>query len=190
MSDFVSRSERQHKEREQTDHKNSKRSSSAFDWIKAVVIALLLAIVIRGFFFEPTYVQGPSMLNTMKTGDKVLINKFIYRLKNPERSEIIVFHTTSDKDLIKRVIGLPGDTIQVKQNKVYINGKLSPEQYLASFVQTSTFPLTKVPSNHLFVMGDNRQDSFDSREFGTIPIDQVVGRAEVIYWPFSEWKLL
>ncbi|MCH5584983.1 signal peptidase I [Shimazuella sp. AN120528] len=191
MSEFMSRSERQRKERlERRKQKRYKRSSNAFDWVKAVVIALVVAVIIRGFFLEPTYVQGPSMLNTMRTGDKIIINKLVYWFTSPARGEIIVFHSKEDRDLIKRVIGLPGDTIQVKNNHVYINGKILSEPYLTYSTQTSTIPLIKIPSNHLFVMGDNRENSTDSRELGPIPIDQIIGRAEFIYWPISEWKLL
>jgi signal peptidase I len=191
MSEFISRSERQRRERlERQRKKRKKSSSSAFDWVKAVIVALILAVVIRGFILEPTYVQGPSMLNTMKTGDKVIINKLIYRFKSPARGEIIVFHTPQDRDLIKRVIGLPGETIQVKNYRVYINGKLLQEPYLNFSTQTSTVPPTKIAANHLFVMGDNRLNSTDSRELGPIPIDEIIGRAEFIYWPISEWKTL
>ncbi|MXQ53205.1 signal peptidase I [Shimazuella alba] len=191
MGEFVSRSERQRKERlERKRQKNDNRSPSAFDWVKAIVVALILAVVIRGFFLEPTYVQGPSMLNTMQTGDKVIINKLIYRFKSPARGEIIVFHTQGEKDLIKRIIGLPGETIQVKNSRVYINGKMLSEPYLSFSTQTSTVPPTKIAAGHLFVMGDNRANSADSRDLGPIPIDQIVGRAEFIYWPISKWKSL
>jgi signal peptidase I len=191
MSEFISRSERQQRERlERKKNKKGDRSSSAFDWVKAIVVALLLAVVIRGFVLEPTYVQGPSMLNTMKTGDKVIINKLIYRFVAPARGDVIVFHSSEERDLIKRVIGLPGETIQVKNNHVYINGKMLAEPYLTFSKQTSTVPLIKIPDNQLFVMGDNRENSMDSRELGTIPINQIIGRAEFIYWPISEWKSL
>ncbi len=188
MSDFVPRSQRQRKEREKSKRSNNNRLPSKFDWLKAVVVALLLAIIVRGFFLEPTYVEGPSMQNTLKTGDKVLVNKFIYDLKDPERGEIIVFHSVEDKDLIKRIIALPGDTIEVKQNHVYINGKNIAEPYLASAITTSSFRSTKIPANHVFVMGDNRENSTDSRVLGPVAMDQVVGRAEVVYWPLSAWK--
>lgn len=191
MSEFIPRSERQRRERlERKRRKRDTRSSSAFDWVKAIVIALIVAVVIRGFFLEPTYVQGPSMLNTMKTGDKIIINKLIYWFTSPARGEVIVFHSIEGRDLIKRVIGLPGETIQVKDNHVYINGKILSEPYLTFSTQTSTIPPTKIAANHLFVMGDNRENSTDSRELGSIPIDQIIGRAEFIYWPVSEWKFL
>jgi signal peptidase I len=191
MGEFISRSERQRKERlERRKQKRDKRSSSAFDWVKAIVIALIVAVIIRGFFLEPTYVQGPSMLNTMKTGDKIIINKLIYWFKSPARGEVIVFHSKEDRDLIKRVIALPGDTIQVKNNHVYINGKILSEPYLTFSTQTSTIPPTKIAADHLFVMGDNRENSTDSRELGPISVDQILGRAEFIYWPVSEWKFL
>lgn len=188
MGEFVPRSQRQREEHQQEKEDKKKRLPSKFDWLKAVVVALLLAIVIRGFFLEPTYVEGPSMQNTLKTGNKVLINKLVYDWKDPQRGEIIVFHSIENKDLIKRIIGLPGETISVKQNHVYINGKMIAEPYLASNTQTSDFPATKIPAGHLFVMGDNRVDSTDSRELGPVSISQVVGRADVVYWPVSAWK--
>jgi signal peptidase I len=188
MSEFISRSERQRRERLERKQQERK-SSGAFDWLKVIIIALILAVVLRGFMLEPTYVQGPSMLTTMKTGDRIIINKLIYRFTTPARGEIIVFHTP-EEDLIKRVIALPGETIEAKNGRVYVNGKILSEPYLSPTTQTSNIPQTKVPAGHLFVMGDNRANSMDSRELGPIALDQIVGRAELIYWPIAEWKQL
>ena len=189
MSEFISRSERQQREQLEKKKQKGDKSSSAFDWVKAVVIALLLAAVIRGFFLEPTYVQGPSMLNTMKTGDKVIINKLIYRFKSPARGEVIVFHTQVDRDLIKRVIGLPGDTIQVKNSRIYINDKLLPEPYLNFSTQTSTVPPTKISANHVFVMGDNRENSTDSRELGPFRSIRSSGEQSLFIGQFQSGSL-
>jgi signal peptidase I len=188
MSEFISRSERQRRERLERKQQR-RRSADAFDWLKVVIIALILAVVLRGFMLEPTYVQGPSMLTTMKTGDRIIINKLIYRFTTPARGEIIVFHTPKE-DLIKRVIALPGETIEAKNGRVYVDGKLLSEPYLSPNTKTTSIPRTKIPAGHWFVMGDNRINSMDSRDLGPVAFDQIVGRAELIYWPIKEWKQL
>lgn len=176
--------------------------SESWEWLKAVLIALLLAFLIRYFLFAPIVVDGQSMMPTLQDSDRLIVNKIGYTISKPERFDIIVFHATLEKDYIKRVIGLPGDTIIYENDALYLNGEPVEESYLAEYQKNAySLPLTGdftledftgskvVPEGHLFVLGDNRQHSKDSRHIGFIPYDSVVGSASVIFWPFSEIRI-
>jgi signal peptidase I len=136
-------------------------------------------------------VDGFSMKPTLQDGEFVLVNRLAYRLGQPQRGDIIVFHFPLDpasQDLIKRVIGLPGDIITVRGGVVEVNGQPLREPYIAAA------PLYagewKVPPDELFVLGDNRNDSSDSHAWGMLPYKEIVGKALFIYWPFPEWKMI
>ncbi|MPZ73975.1 MAG: signal peptidase I [Nitriliruptorales bacterium] len=176
-----------------------------------VVVALLLAFVIKTFLVQAFYIPSGSMIPSLQIGDRVLVEKLSYRMREPERGEIIVFQRPgseaaragvrgqlrsfleglglaqpdADIDLIKRVIGLPGETVRVRKGVVFVDGKPLPEEYAQP--ETRSFPRTKVPAGELFMMGDNRMNSQDSRfpELGTIPLRNVVGRSFVILWPLG-----
>ncbi|RAL26183.1 signal peptidase I [Thermoflavimicrobium daqui] len=169
--------------------KKLQRDSNKFrpkDWLQAIGIAILLSIIVRFVVFEPSVVLGPSMEKTMVTGDLVMVNKLIYKIRDPKHGEIIVFHTDKQKDFIKRVIALPGETVEAKNNTVLVNGKAIDEPYLKN-TQTLDFTPVTVPPKHVFVLGDNRTNSTDSRnkDVGPVSIDKIVGRADFIYWPIS-----
>ena len=164
-----------------------KRASK--EWIMAIVSAVILSLVIRTFLFTPYVVHGESMLPTFKGKELLIVNKFVYELKDPEYNDIIVFHTSEQRDFIKRIIGLPNDEIMIKDGKVFRNGKVVDEPYLAEPINGS-MPPTIVPEGKLFVLGDNRNHSRDSRQIGVIDMNEVVGRADVIILPFREFKLL
>ncbi|MDQ0253734.1 signal peptidase I [Evansella vedderi] len=177
--------------------------SESWEWIKAVAVALILAIVIRYFFFAPIVVDGQSMMPTLEHNDRMIVNKIGYTIGEPERFDIIVFHAPQNKDYIKRVIGLPGDTLYYKDDVLYINGEPVEEPYLDEFKATATrLPYTgdftlkeetgydRVPEGHVFVLGDNRQHSKDSRHIGVIPYEEVVGKANLVFWPFSEMRIV
>lgn len=172
--------------------RRNRKKSFSLDWIFVIVIAIFFSMGIRLFAYEPFDVIGPSMQPTMQSGDLVFVNKWIYRLKQPERGDIIVFHAIEEKDYIKRVIALPGETVEIKNQQLKINGKVIPEIYLPPNTQTADFTQRKVPRGSIFVMGDNRQNSRDSRdpELGPISMNQLVGRVEWIYWPISDWKIM
>jgi signal peptidase I len=174
-----------------------------------VVVALLLAFLIKTFLVQAFYIPSGSMIPTLAIGDRVLVEKVSYRFREPERGEIIVFQRPgseraragasgqlrsfleglglaqpdADIDLIKRVIGLPGEKVRVRKGVVFVNGKRLDESYAQP--ETRSFPTTVVPKGQLFMMGDNRMNSQDSRfpELGTVPLRNVVGRAFVILWP-------
>ena len=183
-----------------------------------LLVAFLLALLIKTFLVQAFYIPSASMENTLLVGDRVLVNKLVYRFHPPRRGDIIVFEdptptaephrnpvsafvhwlteglgvtSNPEKDFIKRVIALPGETIEINEGKVFINGKQLNEPYLNPIPDLSSFGPEKVPPGRLFVMGDNRANSNDSRRgLGTIPYDKVVGRAFVIIWPPSRVQWL
>jgi signal peptidase I len=163
-------------------------SKKAWDWVQAIGIALILSIVIRFFVFEPFNVSGPSMERTMYTGNLVLVNKFIYHLRDPKPGEIIVFHTFQQKDYIKRIVGVAGDKVEAVDNRLLINEKVVEEPYINQGMITRDFDKVIVPPGHVFVLGDNRLNSEDSRSplIGPVPLKQIVGRADLIYWPIQK----
>ncbi|NGQ93911.1 signal peptidase I [Brevibacillus sp. SYP-B805] len=172
--------------------------NEAWEWIKALGIAIVLAVLIRSFLFAPFIVEGESMETTLHNAEKLVVNKAIYYLEKPKRGDIIVFHAEPKKDYIKRVIGVGGDTIQVKDDVLYINGKRVDEPYLAQNreeAKAQGVPLTEdfgpvtVPEGQLFVMGDNRLNSHDSRAIGPVSLDKVVGRSEFVFWPYDHIRM-
>ncbi|MDY0405901.1 signal peptidase I [Virgibacillus sp. 179-BFC.A HS] len=110
--------------------KKKRKKNEWLDWIKAIVIAFIIAFVVRKFLFTPIIVDGPSMMPTLHDRDQMIVNKFLYRFETPERFDVVVFHATQKKDFIKRVIGLPGEHVAVKDNILYINGKKVEEPFL------------------------------------------------------------
>jgi signal peptidase I len=164
--------------------------NEAWEWLQALVIAVVLALIIRYFIFEPFNVSGPSMMNTLHDGDFVLVNKIVYQYRMPKRGEVIVFEAPGHKDYIKRVIAVENDTIEAQNGVVRVNGHSINEPYLADGTHTSEIKLQKVPKGHVFVMGDNRTNSSDSRELGPISVDKIVGRADVVFWPLNDFRVL
>ncbi|AOH56160.1 signal peptidase I [Peribacillus muralis] len=175
-----------------------------FSWIKAILIAVILAFLIRTYIFAPIVVDGESMMPTLQDHERIVLTKFGTNIDSIDRFDIVVFHATVDKDYIKRVIGLPGDHIEYKDDTLYINGKAYEEPYLDQYKKQMAggMPLTEsfkleditggmtVPDDQLFLMGDNRQNSLDSREIGTISVDEIVGKANLVYWPIKEIKIV
>ncbi|SIS47615.1 signal peptidase I [Salimicrobium flavidum] len=166
--------------------------------IRTVILAVLVAIVFRAYFFASYVVEGESMEPTLYDGNLLMVNKVLYDWTDVHRQDIIVFHYNNEDDYVKRVIGLPGDHIAVKDDRLYVNGEFVEEDYLDELrpndgrVFTNDFTLEgvtgriEVPEGELFVMGDNRRDSLDSRSFGFIDIQSIVGKVEVRYWPMSQ----
>jgi signal peptidase I len=170
-----------------------------FDWLVVIAVALLVAFVVRTFVIAHFVVEGESMYSTLDTNDRVFVNKLSYRLHDPNRGDVVVLHQVtgaSERDLIKRVIGLPGETVEVRNCTVLIDGRVLNEPYLDPAVVTTTdcggdYALDGVvPDDHVFVMGDNRGGSQDSRVIGPISEDDLVGRAFVVFWPQSHWQWL
>ena len=190
-------------------HRHRRGLAGLLEMWGLILLALALAFVIKTFLLQAFYIPSGSMIPTLEIGDRVLVEKVAFRFREPERGEIIVFQRpgaedaragvsgqvrsfleglglvqpNADIDLIKRVIGLPGETVEVRKGVVLINGRPLSEPYARP--ETRSFPPTVVPEDELFMMGDNRMNSQDSRfpELGTVPIDNVIGRAFVILWP-------
>jgi signal peptidase I len=159
------------------------------DLFETVGLAVILFLIINTLSAR-VRVDGFSMLPTLHDGEFVLVNKLAYRIGSPTRGDIIVFQSTTEKDLdlIKRVIGLPGDHIVIGGDKVTINGQTLTEPYIAAAPSYSGD--WNVPNGYLFVLGDNRNDSSDSHAWGFLPIQNVVGKALLIYWPPNEWAMV
>jgi signal peptidase I len=175
------------------------------DWVVVVGVALFVAIMVRTFLLAHFVVEGESMLSTLHTGDRVFVNKLSYRLHDPRRGDVVVLHEltgASERDLIKRVIALEGESIEIRNCEVFIdedpNDAAPPKQliepYLDPQVVSGTswceYGPTVVPKDDVFVMGDNRPGSSDSRTLGPIPIHDIVGRAFVVFWPKAHWQWL
>lgn len=168
---------------------------NAIEWAVVLVGAVLLALILRAVLLQAFWIPSPSMESTLLVKDRVLVNKISYRLHDINRGDVIVFRRTDaeiannpelPRDVIKRVIGLSGETVAVKDNVVTIDGVTLLEPYLDEGVVTSDFGPEVVPEGHVFVMGDNRELSLDSRfETGPIAHDRVVGRAFFLFWPLD-----
>lgn len=161
----------------------------ALDIIETLVLAVVLFLGINAVSAR-VRVDGFSMIPTLKDGEFVLVSKLNYKFVTVERGDIIVFHFPMDpeQELIKRVIGLPGDTIGVQNGQVSVNGQVLDEPYIAATPAYSGE--WQVPDGQLFVLGDNRNDSSNSHSWGFLPFEKVVGKAVVIYWPPTLWELI
>lgn len=177
------------------------------EWVVVIGVALGIALLVRGFLLQQFYISGPSMESTMFQDNRVLVNKLSYRLHDIGRGDVVVFdRITTDgevvqhDDLIKRVIGLPGETIEIRECVVFIDGEELPEPYLNEYdvqqinlddrCRVPELEPTVVSKDHIFVMGDNRPQSFDSRMFGEIETELVVGRAFSLIWPLRDARWL
>ena len=163
------------------------------DWLVSIVIAVVIAFLVRTFVVEPYMVEGPSMLPSLKTSERLLVNKFIYVMGRPQKGEIVVFRYPRDpsRDFIKRVIAVGGDSIEIRDGRVYVNNSLQEERYILEKFRGS-YSRTIVPLDHVFVMGDNRNNSEDSRysDVGFVPLGMIKGKAMVVFWPVAGWRLL
>ena len=187
-----------------------RKKSSLRENVEAILIAVVLALFIRTFIVQAFKIPSGSMMNTLLVGDHILVNKFIYGVKipftdgknlipifDPQRRDIVVFKYPEDpaKDFIKRVVGVAGDIIEVKDKELYVNGSLQieneyaihqdPRIIPAKYTERDNFGPVTVPENSLFVMGDNRDNSHDSRFWGFVDLKAVRGKAFIIYWSWN-----
>ena len=154
--------------------------------IQLIIILALVFGFVRPFVMEAFWIPSGSMIPTLEIGDRVFVNKFTYRFTEPQRGDIIVFQSVddSDEDLIKRIVGVPRDKIAVRDGKLFVNGEPQKEPYTNKKIpDNSSFTKATVPKNHVFVMGDNRANSADSRVFGPLPEKNIEGEAFLRFWP-------
>lgn len=180
--------------------KTKKEKNELWEWTKALIIAFAISVLIRYFLFTPIVVDGDSMMPTLVDGDRMIVNK----LGDLERFDIVVFHAPEGKDYIKRVIGLPGDYIEYKDDQLYINGEPIDEPYLDEYKSqltegtlTQDFTLQDIdptidviPEGYVFVMGDNRRYSKDSRHIGIVSEEKIIGKTNIVFWPLSEMQVV
>jgi signal peptidase I len=181
--------------------KKSSPARTAIEWVLVLAGALLVAFCVRTFLLAAFYIPSASMVSTLEEGDRVLVNKLSYRLHDVNRGDIVVFERPPSEpdngivDYIKRVIALPGETVGAVDNQLYITGtdgqrRPLEEGYLDEGTVTLDFGPEVVPAGHVFVMGDNRAVSIDSRSFGAIPESSIVGRAFLRFWPLTHLGFL
>jgi len=162
-------------------------------WTRDLAVALGLALVIIVFLYQPVKVEGTSMAPLLSDQERIFINKFIYRFEPIERGDVVVFWYPLDrsKSFIKRVIGLPGDTIEIRSGHLYVNDKELSEPYVPSFyLDGSSYTARQIPADEYFVMGDHRDSSNDSRMFGPVPRPYIYGKAVFAYWPMGHFGSL
>jgi signal peptidase I len=158
-------------------------------WVRDLIISVVVSFFIITFLYQPVKVEGTSMAPRLHDQDRLFINKFAYNFEKIERDDVVVFYYPRDiqKSYIKRVIGLPGDTIRIQDGEVFVNGKAIDEPYVPDrFRDVRSMDAYKVPTGEYFVMGDHRSISSDSRDFGPVERKLIYGKAAFVYWPREE----
>jgi signal peptidase I len=167
--------------------------------LKILIAAVILALVIRTFVAEPRFIPSASMLPTLELGDRLVVEKISYKLHPPAYADIVVFAVPpqlqaegyqADQAFIKRAIGLPGDRISLKNGRVYRNDIALPEPYVTTTPKPEDINNITIPANEIFVMGDNRNNSNDSRYWGTLPMQNLIGKAVWRFFPLTRWGKL
>jgi signal peptidase I len=177
---------------ERKEGPTAKKGGGFLEFVVILLVAFALVFgVVRPFVLEAFYIPSESMVPTLLVGDRVFVNKFVYRFIEPQRGDIIVFQSVEgeEEDLIKRVIGVPGDRVVVRNGVLYVNGEPQEESYIRDDRPLDRGPNgpTRVRKGEVFVMGDNRANSRDSRYFGPVPTENIEGEAFVIFWP--PWRI-
>jgi signal peptidase I len=158
-------------------------------WLRDLILSLLLAFIVIVFLYQPVQVEGTSMMPRLTNHERIFINKFVYRFEPIQRGDIVVFWYPLDptKSYIKRVVGLPGEAVSIRDGRVYVNSKELQQQYVpASYLDHQNYPATVVEANHYFVLGDHRESSNDSRVWGSVDRKYIYGKAVFVYWPVSQ----
>ncbi len=175
------------------------------EWIVAIAVALALIFAIKTFVGKPYTIKGDSMDPTLKDSERVMVNIIGYKIGGVKKGNVIVFHANNTDDYVKRVIGIPGDSVEYKNDTLYVNGKKQQEpylnynekrkqiEYITGTFKTKDLPNANpksnvIPKGKYLVLGDNREVSKDSRSFGLIDKDQIVGKVSFRFWPFNEFK--
>jgi signal peptidase I len=187
------------------------RRGRLFDYGLVAVVAIVLALAVQAYAIKPYRIPSASMAGTLRPGDRVLVNRVVYHLRDPERGDVLVFQFPKDRKVvfIKRIVGVPGDVLRVEQGRLYVNGKRCSEPYVhrtggqldptlaMAPIDGSALPKPwslassyRVPTGSYFVMGDNRVNSDDSRDWGVVPRNAVIGEGFFLYWPPRHWSSL
>lgn len=151
-----------------------------------VAVAFAIAFLLKTFVVQPFYIPSGSMEPTLEPGDRILVNRFVYRFQEPRPGDVVVFiapHDPASRDFIKRVVAVGGQSVEVRAGELYVDGKKLREPYVAQVPDRSSYGPVRVPADAVFVMGDNRTNSSDSRVFGPLASEDIVGKAFLIYWP-------
>lgn len=162
-------------------------------WARDIFISIVIAAVVIVFFYQPVKVEGTSMMPWLEDQQRIFVNKFVYRFEEVRRGDIVVFRFPLDpsKSYIKRVIGLPGDVVEIKEGELSINGERYDEPYVpGEYHDRGTYPPVGVPAGHYYVLGDHRNTSNDSRSGWTVRRDYVIGKAVFAYWPPQRFGVL
>jgi signal peptidase I len=177
---------------EQPAKTKAKGKSAIREIFESVAIAILLAILIRMFVFQPFYIPSESMVPSLQVGDRIIVSKLNYHFSEPQRGDVMVFKFPLDpsRDFVKRTIGIGGESLAIRDSNLYINGRQVQEDYLPAGLTFADFGPEPVPVGSYFMMGDNRNNSDDSRVWGALPEENIIGKAVLIYWPLNRIRLL
>jgi len=162
-------------------------------WVRDLLLMICFAVVVIVFLYQPVKVEGTSMAPLISDQERIFINKLVYRFEPISRGDVVVFWYPNDrtKSFIKRVVGLPGETVEIRQGHVYVNGQSLDEPYiLPAYLDSYNYPAFRVPAHQYFVMGDHRDSSNDSRMFGPVPSEYIYGKAVFAYWPMDHFGSL
>lgn len=182
---------------EAEEARSASKLRGALEWVLVIVGALVAALLIKTFLFQAFFIPSGSMEPTLQIGDRVLVNKLSYKFGEIERGDLVVFSrpdipaesAAAVRDLIKRVIALPGETIEAREGEIWVDDRRISEPYLPRGTLSENLPRQVVPPGKIWVMGDNRTNSRDSRVLGPIDADTVHGRAFVRIWPLGAFEL-
>ncbi len=169
--------------------------TSTLFWFRDLMLSVVIAVVVILFLYQPVKVEGTSMMPSLIDQERIFINKFLYKfgIGDVQRGDMVVFYYPADpsKSYIKRVIGLPGDTVAVEDGVVFVNGKRLEEGYVPDeYRDRQSMPLIRVPADQYFVLGDHRSSSNDSRAWGPVPRPYIYGKAVFVYWPIEKMGIL
>ncbi len=173
--------------------RSSEKPRSVLGTVVEIVIivaaAFAIAMLVQLFLVKPFTIPSVSMEPTLMVGDRVLVNRLTYHFRDPKRGDVVVFRSPiQDENLIKRIVAVGGDTVEVKDGALYLNGQRQVEPELKDQTIDGVFPATTIPAGDVFMMGDNRNDSEDGRVFGPVSTKAIVGKAFVVYWPIRRWR--
>jgi signal peptidase I len=181
---------------EQSPETSKRKKPSITGTIVEIVViiaaAFAIALLVQAFLMKPFTIHQVSMRPTLEEGDRILLNRLSYRFRAEARGDIVVLHSpiNVDEDLVKRIVAIENDRVAISGGKLYVNGVAQDEPYLLEQDFGGEMPEIRVPAGHVFVMGDNRNNSGDSRLFGPIPTKSIIGSAFLVYWPIRHWKTL